>query len=56
MPVEIRELVIKTTLENRPEPRSEADMRAVLQAWRRDVLDECERMVRALQGHKRFDR
>lgn len=56
MPVEIRELVIKTTLEGRPENRSETDMKAEYQAWRRQVLEECERLLRTTQQRRRFDR
>lgn len=56
MPVEIRELVIKTTLESRSAARPEVERTAELQALRRDVLDECERMLRTYQGRRRIDR
>jgi hypothetical protein len=56
MPVEIRELVIKTTLEARPETRSEPEMKAEYQAWRRQILEECERLLHTKQQRRRFDR
>ncbi|MFY8093845.1 MAG: DUF5908 family protein [Niveispirillum sp.] len=56
MPVEIRELVIKTTLESGVTDRKDRERKADLQALRRTLLQECERMLRDSQGRKRFDR
>lgn len=56
MPVEIRELIIKTTLESHTTDRDDADRAADLSALRRDLLDECERMLRAFQDRWRSAR
>ncbi|WP_165772024.1 DUF5908 family protein [Niveispirillum lacus] len=56
MPVEIRELVIKTSLETGTADRQAQERRAEFQALRRTLLEECERMLRENQGRKRFDR
>lgn len=56
MPVEIRELVIKTTLETGVHDRQERERKAELQVMRRTLLEECERILRDAQGRKRFDR
>lgn len=56
MPVEIRELVIKTSLESGVADRQEQERKAELQALRRVLLEECERMLRDTPGRKRFER
>ncbi|SNS81109.1 MULTISPECIES: DUF5908 family protein [unclassified Azospirillum] len=56
MPVEIRELVIKTTLETGVADRQERTRLAEIQALRRDMLEECERLLRSAQGRNRFER
>lgn len=54
MPIEIRELVIKTSLESRlPVAAHEA---ASLEALRREILAQCERMLREHQARKHLER
>ena len=56
MPVEIRELVIKTTLESRPNTDPTAQPSVMTEAMRRDILEQCERMIRDSQPKTLLER
>lgn len=55
MPVEIREIVIRTTLESPPVPvHSRVD--ALPEVLRQELLDACERMIREARYTMRRER
>lgn len=57
MPVEIRELVIKTNIVSRSDDRPDTDRVVNVATLRRDLLEECERMLRtAAQARGRSER
>lgn len=56
MPIEIRELVIKTTLESHPISHVSPHESASLETFRQEILEQCERLIREYQTKKRLER
>ena len=55
MPVEIRELVIKTDIESRPKPSDELTEETILKL-KQQLLQECQRLLKAQTDDRRFRR
>jgi hypothetical protein len=49
MPIEIKELIIKTTVEDpSEEPTSFLEVKEQIETLKREILEECEEMIRKI--------
>ncbi len=56
MPVEIRELIIKTEVRSTPGTTSSENSMEDLNVWRKQLLEECRRMVLEVTKKNKYNR